>query len=657
MTRRLFPLSDVIVGGASTGYVKGDPVRLPHGVEINLYADEACTTPLDARDLDGDPIAFVTIVGASLPEFYGSDDEAELVYGRAAGASGNGFPIRAVPEIDPAAITTAIAESAPSKWEPEAPYQGPRSDAFILRSSDDGDQTAALTAFFSDPNLAGKRRLIGRATVAGMPVAPADTWLDAAQAVIEQTGNNARSLQLGARSKATGLRIIGKGTDYVPSEGSTAQTKSGVYLPPGSDDVLIEDYYCENMAESGVYAVDAARGKLNGYVFEGVHGRDDGAGGTIVIPANDARSRAFTLYGACTDWSVDGMDVRNASIGGVSSLESSGLSVHHVRGRTIPGQHLLYLQSGDGLTVGDVVGRDIALNVLKVQLSGAAVDSFGMAISDIIGHGGGEYVLYVTHTATDLSTAAKFRAATIKGITGYNVKSVAQLKSLAASTVSGISGHGIIEEGVTLWDCSDLEGDVFSLDGVGWTGVHVRGGGGGANRRIKLRGVSVRNPSDSPLNPQTVVTALLVDDPNLEEFTLDGFDFSAPNGQMNYGFMWVNAGGAVSPTTTRFRNGKIRDYVTGPGRFVAAPASLGEWSGVDIGSGVVTNFPVTTGYTFIGTVGQSLVYAGTAPPTTGTWRKGARVIHPAPDAGAPAQWVATTTGTPGTWKVLSTASA
>lgn len=95
MTRRLFPVSDTLVASDPGGAVLGDPVRFAHGLVLELFADAACTTPLDATDLAGAAISSVTVVGATVPAFLGPDDGRDLVYGRPAGRTGAGLPLRA----------------------------------------------------------------------------------------------------------------------------------------------------------------------------------------------------------------------------------------------------------------------------------------------------------------------------------------------------------------------------------------------------------------------------------------------------------------------------------------------------------------------------------------------------------------------------------
>lgn len=109
--RRRFPLVDMLLGYPTTGPRPGAPPLMTHGVVIELFTDRACTVPADAVDLAGNPITSVTIYGVQLPEFYGPDTNATTLFGRPAGASGDGFPIYA---SDPAG-SAAAASFDPSR--------------------------------------------------------------------------------------------------------------------------------------------------------------------------------------------------------------------------------------------------------------------------------------------------------------------------------------------------------------------------------------------------------------------------------------------------------------------------------------------------------------------------------------------------------------
>lgn len=101
MPRLEFPLVDLLPGFPSTGPRLGAPVLSTHGTVIELFAELACTTPADARNLaDTAAVTSVTVQGVTLPGFLGPASGAAILYGRPAGATGNGFPIRALNAAD-----------------------------------------------------------------------------------------------------------------------------------------------------------------------------------------------------------------------------------------------------------------------------------------------------------------------------------------------------------------------------------------------------------------------------------------------------------------------------------------------------------------------------------------------------------------------------
>lgn len=119
MPRRRFPLVDVLIGTPSTGARYGAPALLPHGVVIELFEDEACTTPADCTTLEGAPIAATTVNGVTILPFLGPDSpdldtDVLIVYGRPEGAVGPGFVMVAadVVEASRAAASQAIGTLA-----------------------------------------------------------------------------------------------------------------------------------------------------------------------------------------------------------------------------------------------------------------------------------------------------------------------------------------------------------------------------------------------------------------------------------------------------------------------------------------------------------------------------------------------------------------
>jgi hypothetical protein len=118
------------------------------------------------------------------------------------------------------------------------------------------------------------------------------------------------------------------------------------------------------------------------------------------------------------------------------------------------------------------------------------------------------------------------------------------------------------------------------------------------------------------------------------------------NSSWNRGTDWVSVIGAFKMPTTGTRSFGINNRTSaGTGAsnvLVAAPVLC--MLGADFQS-LRGEFVNTT------------TFAGTAAPTTGTWKRGDVVMNSTPSAGGTPGWVCTTAGTPGTWKAMSNVAA
>jgi hypothetical protein len=95
MTRRRYPLVDLVIG-IPTGErdAAGSPLLSTDGVVVDLlgHNPEGELVPLDATDLDGNPITSVTIDGVTIPPFYGPPaNGGRPVFGRV--GTGEPFPL------------------------------------------------------------------------------------------------------------------------------------------------------------------------------------------------------------------------------------------------------------------------------------------------------------------------------------------------------------------------------------------------------------------------------------------------------------------------------------------------------------------------------------------------------------------------------------
>lgn len=87
-------------------------------------------------------------------------------------------------------------------------------------------------------------------------------------------------------------------------------------------------------------------------------------------------------------------------------------------------------------------------------------------------------------------------------------------------------------------------------------------------------------------------------------------------------------------------------WSTGAGGYVGLLGNTGRQEGVKNGSNALSIFPNNWFSQYYGTLD---IYAGTAAPVSGTYKRGDRVINQSPTVGQPKGWICTVAGTPGTW--------
>jgi len=113
------------------------------------------------------------------------------------------------------------------------------------------------------------------------------------------------------------------------------------------------------------------------------------------------------------------------------------------------------------------------------------------------------------------------------------------------------------------------------------------------------------------------------------------------------GYSLLNAGLATTIGSNNLTNtaGIVRwsSWSTGGGGYIG---QLGNAGSQTIGSKSLSLFPNAYTTQYYGTMD---IYAGSAAPASGTYKRGDRVINQAPAVGQPKAWVCTVAGTPGTW--------
>lgn len=543
-------------------------------------------------------------------------------------------------------------------------YIGGKSDAFRLSASADGDQRVAINAFLADATLSGRRRLIGHAQVSDVLTVPAGVWLDAAKATIEQTGANTTAVTLNAGSRMVGGTIVGKTTDYVAGEGSFTPTAIGVRL--SGSKAHVEDVEFIGVAQAAVFAQSAPDARVYGVRVTGVHGI-----GGIVIPPVDARNFGLFIEAGCTDIDIDDYRAENVSMGMVASYDTTGAIIRNVAIRNVPGQHGVYLQTGTGLSLRGVTGRDVHLELVKVQLSTLdALDSLGMSVSHVTGRTIGGAVLLCNVPVADLAVGKKFRGVNITHITGHDALRVLYLASVFGGEFSKISGYDTGADVVTILDCQDLDGEGIASRNSGKAVVRFSNAAavsatGSATQRVTLRGVKGRNPGGTGVADDgygVLVAGTGIGDTDGRSITVDGLDMSADNGFMRSAVSLTTA----NQETFRLRNARSRNHTVSPYALASATRRLGEWTNVDGNGANVGNFPTTLPVR-IGSIGTRSRWSCAQLPTAGVFQQGDEIENTSPVAGGVpgwkvvgvggahgGSWVATTAYALGDWRRTST---
>lgn len=556
-------------------------------------------------------------------------------------------PERLTPSGLSASTAAVVAAEAPSKWEPSSPYLGVRSEAFILRSSDDGDQTSALTAFLADPNIRGRRRLIGYAGVSNSVAVPAGTWVDAEQATVQQSGTSKTALTLGAGARLIGGTILGKTTDYAAGTNVSPTTIGAALTGAGA---VVEQTEFVGVANAAVYA-SAAGCRVRGVRVSGVHGLE-----SITIPSGDAACFGMYLTGGCTDIEVEDFLAENVSIGLIGSHDTEDAVLRSLRFRNILGQHGAYLQNGTGLVLEDVSGHDVEMNLAKIQLAAAgSSDSYGTRVRGVSGRNIGDTVLSLNRPGSDLSTDKKFYGVNIAGVSGDNAGRVLYLASLRGAEVVGISAVNTELEVVTLLDVQDLDligvrSRVSGRQVIAFSNAAAVGATGSATKRVNLRGIHGYNPGnggDASYGYGVSVTGTGgASGEDGRDITIDGMEMHADNGYMRAA---LTLNSAAHQESFRLKNARSVGHTVNPFILGSSTRQLGEWSNSEATS-TIANFPVALPVP-TGTVGNKRRYVCNAVPVSGVFQAGDVVDNSAPAAGGAPGWVITTAGAlhGGTW--------
>jgi hypothetical protein len=429
-----------------------------------------------------------------------------------------------------------------------------------------GDQTAALNAFLAAATPLGVKRLIGNFSVSGTLTVPASTYVDATRATITQTANNVSTLTLGSKATLFGGELVGKGTDYVAGTGNP--TAIGVNV--AGDNAAVQNARISNHAGAGI--------RLNGANgFRCSDTRIIGVSPGQTIPAVD--SACFGVYIlTATNSTFTGVEISDCSIGLISSIGCTHLTLQGIKVHDIPGQHGCYIQNSTGLVVDGVDAWSVNLNAVKLQMnSSSTLDAFGATVSNIAANDCGDCALSINNVSTDLTSATKYRGITVGNIAAYNCARAVYLGSIYGGTVTNVAGYSLTTDAVTIIDCQDLHVSNVSILGAGRRGILFNTQTGAVTQRVKISNAKIRNAANlNVASSQYGVHVSGNGSPDGVDLTFDGLEVTSTNGFMVYAF--YNPAG--DQATMTLRNVTLKNGITQDIRAIAGPVFFKELTNV-----------------------------------------------------------------------------
>lgn len=493
-----------------------------------------------------------------------------------------------------------------------------------------GDQTAALNAWLSTASPLGVKQAVGSFSISDKITVPPGVYLDATRATFTQTGSKKVSCELQAGATIQGGTWNGLGTDFVAGTNITP-TAIGIQVTGAGAAVNLATIL--NHAGAGIYLAAGSAGFKSNLV--------EIAAPAITIPAGD--SACFGVYALSdTGHTFSGLHLHDLSIGLISALSVSQLSISNLRVHDIHGQHGLYIQNGTGLTINGVSARTINLNGIKLQLSvSSTADSVGASISNVNADSCGDCAVSVNNTATDLTSAHKIVGLTLANVVATNCFRGIYLGSVRGGTVTGITVSSCSSDGITLLDCQNIIGTGWLVDGSGRVGLRLTTQTGAVQARLKIS-VRINNPGGA--NVAGNLSGIYFNSGS--NVTLEAV-VTATNGLMDYG-LFMSGSVATDQQTLTVQNSDFSGATTNQDvRLQAGPVGLRAWVNNRVGS-TILNFPVGIPVR-VGSRGSGTIYSCNAVPTSGQYWRGDQVLHSAPATGSPKSWLCTVAGTPGTW--------
>jgi polygalacturonase len=497
------------------------------------------------------------------------------------------------------------------------------------------DDSAAIAAAFTAAGVGG-RIVIPKGTylISSMLTLPDKATLTMYGAVLKQNVANITVLKAGSGCRVLGGQITGLSTDFVARTGSFTPTSIGLKVDAASvstERTLVDGLRVYGMGQTGIYVNNTPYLTLNNVDIVGPHGL---AG--VTIPAGDAGCMGVYVNLASPDMTVTGLRVQGTSIGFINSGDSARLSMDNCRFSNIPGQHGAYLQNGNGLTVSNIAGSDVNLNLCKLQIHASnGAHQYGSSFTNINGTNIGDTVLVLSNTDTDLTNSWKFYGVTVSGVSGYNCNRIGYFSSVVGATVEGIAGVLSLRETLTIIDAQDSVFAGIASRGSGYAGIRIGTQTGAATARVIVQDARIYNPGNSNVGGSKQGVSIS-DGKNI---TLENVHVIADNGFMDFGIQFI----AGETATYRQRNCSGKGFSSRAFGLPAGTIDVKEWSNNDGDGKATLNFP-TTRPVRTGSAGDASRYTCSVVPTSGLFVSGDIIDNSAPTAAGTPGWMCTQAG-------------
>lgn len=545
------------------------------------------------------------------------------------------------------------ADAANFKSKVDGIALGVSTDSFRNGKNFTGDQSAMLNAWLADSTLSGVRRLVGTFTLNAGITVPSGVTVDARQATLIQGVPNIKLVTVQGGGRFYRGRLVGLTTDFIARSGSFSFSSFAMYVDGQNiPNTFVEETIFTGFGQANLYLVNAPQANVNGVTVYGPNGKNG-----VVVPANDASAFGLYVANACPDLNVDTLYVDNTSIGMITSYDTTDLTLHGAKIKNIPGQHGAYLQSGTNLSVSDLKGDSVNLNLCKLQIHSANnANQLSPVFENVSGTNIGDTVLSLNNTDANLAGGYKIFSPSINNVAGENAGRVLYLGSVVGATANNIAGYSTVNDTVTILDAVDTVVSNIASHGSGKLGIRMTAAPGAVTTRTTIKGARIYNPGGSNVAGSTYgmnvsCTGGPGDGTNL---TVDDVHVFADNGLLTTGIEYD----AVDTSTLRQRNCSAIGASSRPFRLPAGCTTLHEWSNNDNYASATLNYPVAA-VVKTGSNGDNGIYSSNAMPVTGSYLRGDLCYNTAPSASSTPGWINTASGGAysSTWTAGSTYAA